>query len=60
MKNIFYLFIILLTITIQRNAECRAKKSAGSAQILALKNDDTLRAWGGNFFSQPGYGTDTN
>ncbi|MFZ1313275.1 MAG: T9SS type A sorting domain-containing protein [Chitinophagaceae bacterium] len=60
MKNIFYLLFILVTATIQTNAQCWVKVSAGYAHTLAIKTDGTLWGWGDNTSGQLGNGTNNN
>ncbi len=60
MKKIFYLILIFFSISIQVNAQCWARISAGNAHTLAIKNDGTLWAWGFNQDGQLGDGTNTN
>lgn len=60
MKKIFYLLFILVTATIQNNAQCWQKIAPGGSHTLAIKNDGTLWAWGNNFHGALGDGTFTN
>lgn len=60
MKKTFYLFFILLSTTIQTNAQCWQEIAPGGSHTLAIKNDGTLWAWGNNFHGALGDGTFTN
>lgn len=57
MKKIFYSLAFLLTTTIQSNAQCWQKITAGFGHTLAIKTDGTLWAWGLNNAGQLGDGT---
>lgn len=57
MKKVFYSLVFLLVITIQSNAQCWQKITAGFGHTLAVKTDGTLWAWGLNNAGQLGDGT---
>lgn len=60
MKKISYLLFMLVSATIQNNAQCWQKIAPGGSHTLAIKNDGTLWAWGNNFHGALGDGTFTN
>ena len=60
MKKIFYFILFFFSLSIQVNAQCWAKVSAGYAHSLAIKSDGTLWAWGDNISGQLGNGTNNN
>lgn len=60
MKKITLILITLIILSNLCSAQCWVHLSTGATHTLAIKNDGTLWAWGGNLKGQLGDGTTTN